>query len=365
MSKHPPHSTGAINIGMWLPIYGGWLRTHEHPVGPDIRACIEAGRLAENLGYDFLYVSEDLLNSVHGPNLAVIDAWSLLSSLATITTHIGLCGALKPGMRSPLLTARMIDTVSRIAGRPVTLNITSGWWKEEFELAEVPWLDHKGRYARAEALLRSFSRLRNPDLVHKEPSEAAGAQPPADATGMGLNPALAPGIWISGHSERATELAAEWADCLFLNGLPDAQLARRIIKAKQAAIRWGRRMSIAVNAFVIASHEGSAAQERRAHIVQTRNDEAIAFFRAAMESSGAASWAGLTDELMIDANAGFSAGLIGSFAEIRERIATLSALGVDKIVCQFDDPLLDPGPFMEHVIAPLRAGRPAALPIRS
>lgn len=359
MSMQKRQYAGAINFGVWLPVYGGWLRTLEHAAAPDVRSCIEVGQRAETLGYDFLYASEDLLNTVHGPGVPVIDAWSLLSSLAVTTTRIGLCGAIKPGLRSPLLAARMLDTVSRIAGRHLTINITSGWWKDEFDLADVPWLDHRGRYDRAETFLRALNRFRDPDMAYNTSSEIDRTHVPHGSRTFGFDPEMYPDVWISGHSERATALAAEWGDCLFLNGLPDFQLARHIIEARQAATRWGRRISIAINAFVIAAEDPRTAERRREQIVKSRNDETIAFFRAAMDASGAASWAELTDELMIDSNSGFNAGLIGSFAEVRNRVEQLATLGVDKIVCQFDDPLCDVGPFMQHVVRPLRQSTPA------
>ena len=49
--------------------------------------------------------------------------------------------------------------------------------------------------------------------------------------------------------------------------------------------------------------------------------------------------------------------MIGSFEEIRQRIPKLQALGLNRIVCQFDDPMRDAGPFMKNVIRPLRESR--------
>jgi FMNH2-dependent dimethyl sulfone monooxygenase len=74
--------------------------------------------------------------------------------------------------------------------------------------------------------------------------------------------------------------------------------------------------------------------------------------------SGAAAWASLGEEQMVDSNAGFELGLIGSFEEVRQRIPKLQAIGLDRIVCQFDDPMRDAGPFMKRVIRPLRERRP-------
>jgi len=351
---------GVPEIGIWLPVYGGWLRTRDRSRGPDIRGCLAIAQQAEALGFDFLYASENLLNCIHGPKVAVVDAWSLISALAATTSRIGLCAAVKPGFRSPLLVARMIDTLTRIAGRGLAINLVCGWWQDEFDLADVEWLDHAGRYDRADAFLRTLHRLFDPDmersatrdlLVHTPFHPGTEGEPYRHFgfSGEGL-----PDIWVSGHSHRATRLTSEWGHCLFLNGMPDAQLAAHIAEVRQMAGRWGRKITVAVNAFVIATEHPEQARERRGRIVQNRNDETISFFRGVMQASGASAWMNLSDEQMVDSNCGLDAGLVGSFAEVRDRLRALAGLGIDRIVCQFDDPMRDVGPFMQHVIHPLK-----------
>ena len=361
----PPRERGVPEIGIWLPVYGGWLRTRDRSRGPDIRGCLAIAQQAEALGFDFLYASENLLNCIHGPKVAVIDAWSLVSALAATTSRIGLCAAVKPGFRSPLLLARMVDTLTQIAGRSLAINIVCGWWQDEFDLAGVDWLDHAGRYDRADAFLRTLHRLFDPDMERSATRDLLVNSPfPGDAEGepyrtFGFSGEGLPDIWVSGHSDRATRLTSEWGHCLFLNGMPDAQLAARIAEARQMASRWGRKITVALNAFVIATEHAEQARERRLRIVQNRNDETISFFRGVMQASSAAAWMNLSDEQMVDSNCGLDAGLVGSFPEVRERLRALAALGIDKVVCQFDEPMRDVGPFMQHVIDPLKA---SALP---
>jgi len=43
--------------------------------------------------------------------------------------------------------------------------------------------------------------------------------------------------------------------------------------------------------------------------------------------------------------------------QLCQRIPELQALGLNRIVCQFDDPMRDAGPFMKNVIRPLRESR--------
>jgi FMNH2-dependent dimethyl sulfone monooxygenase len=346
-----------MEIGIWLPVYGGWLRSRDAPTGPDVAACLAIAQQAEALGFDFLYASENLLNCIHGPRESVADAWTILAAIAAVTHKVGLCGAVKPGFRSPFLVARMLDTLTRISERRLGMNIVCGWWREEFDLSGVDWLDHDGRYDRAAEFLRSLHGLFNPPAeanVAGGTAEAGMGEPP----NYGLDPAALPEVWIAGHSDRAIRMAAEWGHCLFLNGMGDDDLKRHIDNARQEANRWGRELLIAANAYVIATDTTEQARQRWKSVVARRNPDTIAFFREVICASGAAAWAALSEDQMVDSNAGFELGLIGSFEDIRQRIPRLEALGVNRIVCQFDDPMRDAGPFMKHVIRPLRTARP-------
>lgn len=350
-----------MQFGIWLPVYGGWLRTIDQATSPDIAACLAIAQQAEALGFDFVYASENLLNCIHGPAEGVAEAWSLLAAIAATTSRLGLAGAVKPGLRSPFLVARMIDTLTQVAGRRLTMNIVCGWWREELELAGVPWLDHAGRYERAHAFLRSFYRLFDPPGQSMpsaiEPDAmriGEHASEPVMPITYGLERSSLPAIWVSGHSDAATQMAAEWADCLFLNGMPPKALAYHIATAQQAAVRWGRQVSIALNAYVIATETRAQALARRDLVIARRNPATIAFFREIMRESEAAAWARLDDRQMVDSNAGFDAGLIGSFEDVLEQLLQLCGQGVATVVCQFDDPMRDAGPFMKRVIQPLR-----------
>ena len=361
MSLYEQSWVGAMQFGIWLPVYGGWLRSSDQPTGPDVAACLAIAQQAEAMGFDFLYASENLLNCIHGPGEGVVDAWSVLAAIAATTNKIGLCGAIKPGFRSPFLVARMLDTLSKVAHRRLAMNIVCGWWKTEFELSGVDWLDHSGRYDRAEAFLRSFYGLFRPpremmkvDQTEEREVFPANVRSSGAAPSYGLDEQSMPEVWIAGHSERAIRMAAEWGHVLFLNGMVDDELRQNIDAVKQEANRWGRRVAIAANAYVVAAETSDRAKERVRSVFANRNIETIAFFRSVMDESGAAAWAELDEEQMVDLNAGFDLSLIGSFDEIKQRIPLLADIGVEKIVCQFDDPMRDAGPFIKRVVRPLK-----------
>src|ERR1700761_2190025 len=239
-----------MEFGIWLPVYGGWLRSLDQPTGPDVAAFLAIAQQAEALGFDFLYASENLLNCIHGPRESVADAWSILAAIGAVTTRVGLCGAVKPGFRSPFLVARMLDTLAKISERRLGMNIVCGWWKEEFDLSGVDWLDHDGRYDRAADFLRSIYGLFQPPAVATGISKSGTSAEHDDreialvTPNYGLDPKALPEIWIAGHSERAVQMAAEWGHCLFLNGMGDEELKKRIENVRQEAHRWGRTVKI-------------------------------------------------------------------------------------------------------------------------
>ncbi|WP_069094226.1 LLM class flavin-dependent oxidoreductase [Methyloligella halotolerans] len=356
-----------MQFGVWLPVYGGWLRVTDQSAEPDVANCLDIAKHAEGLGFDFLYASENLLNCIHGPEQAVADAWSMLSAVAATTESIGLCGAIKPGFRSPILVARMLDTLTKIARRPVAMNIVCGWWKTEFDVSGVDWLDHRRRYDRAEAFLRSIDSLFHPpvgmstgELAARIATASSGEQSGSEDTEIiptfGFREGAMPEVWVAGHSDRAVNLVAERGDCLFVNGMNDDDLVQQIQAVRREASKRGREVSIAANAYVLGAESSDEAKRRAADVVSKRNIDTIAFFRGVMDQSGGAAWADLEEEQMVDSNAGFELGLVGSFEEIQARIGDLAEMGINRIICQFDDPMRDAELFMKRVVRPLRSG---------
>ena len=176
--------------------------------------------------------------------------------------------------------------------RKLGMNIVCGWWKEEFDLSGVDWLDHDGRYDRAAEFLRSLYGLFQPPAVVKDATVAeTGLKTQIEidpSPSYGLDQSALPEIWIAGHSDRAVQMAAEWGHCLFLNGMSDEELKQRIETARQEANSWGRSIQVAANAYVIATEAADQARQRWKSVVAQRNSQTIDFFRTVIGGSGAA-----------------------------------------------------------------------------
>jgi FMNH2-dependent dimethyl sulfone monooxygenase len=316
-----------MQFGVWLPVYGEWLRAEGFTREPDFETCLRLAQTADHLGYTTLYASENFLNCVHGGRHDVADAWTTLSALAMRTDKIRLVGAVKPGFRPPLVAAQMIATTDRISRGRVGVNIVCGWWREEFERCEIPWRQHDEKYTYAARYLRALQDFWSGESDPNGPWRrlARDTRPP---------------IWISGHSDDALLFAAKHADTLFINGMSLEelhQLRDRFLRRCQPH----QRPKIAMNAFIIQADSDAEAERRRADFLSRARSDLIAFYRAASEDAGAATWRHLSDAELIDSNGGFATALVGSAQTIYEKLAAYEKAGIDLVMCQFASVVAD------------------------
>jgi FMNH2-dependent dimethyl sulfone monooxygenase len=241
----------------------------------------------------------------------------------------------------------MVSSLDWVSEGRTAVNIVCGWWKQEFDSCGVDMLDHDGRYRRAEEFVHCMKGLWSQDSFsftgkHYEFRDAVLAARPRQLPH--------PPLWISGHSESAIRLAATEGDVLFVNGMPLAELSPFIRNVKSSAAREGRSLRVAVNAFIVLEETDSAARGRHESLLANRDRDLIQRFRTAMDDSGAAVWAGLSETQMVDTNAGFETGLIGSAGSVEAGLEALEASGVDILMCQFDDLRIDLQRFVNRVL---------------
>ncbi len=323
-----------MELGVWLPVYGGWLRVKNQRRRPNFNLCRRVAQCAEAHGFKYLYASENYLNCVYGPDHEVADVWVYLSAIAATSERLSLVGGVKPGFISPFVMAHMLTSLDWVSGGRAVINIVCGWWRQEFEHCGVDMLDHDSRYRRAAEYVCCLK-----GLWRERPFSFKGEYYHLDNVVFAGRPqgGRVPSFWISGHSRNAIELVGKCGDVLFVNGMDVAQISEIASKAKMEAAKHGRTLRIAANAFVLLEDTDRAAEDRYSKLVAARDSNLIRSFRAAMDESGATVWAGLAETKMVNSNAGFDAGLVGSILTVRRRVAELSAAGVDILMCQFED----------------------------
>src|SRR6266545_3607045 len=161
----------------------------------DLTFLIGAARLAEQAGYDSLWVGDSLLARPRGEPLA------LLAAIAAVTTRVRLGTAvLLPLLRHPLNLAHTVASVDRIADGRLVLGVGPGAPVPGTE-AELAALGVAGD-RRVDAMLHSLDRCLR--LWRHDDGEAELLPTPYRAGG--------PPLWLGAHGPRMLRLVGQRFD---------------------------------------------------------------------------------------------------------------------------------------------------------
>lgn len=103
---------------------------------PQIKRTWEETKAAavemERLGYHSLWCN-DHLYGVPVPSIPIMEAWTLLTAVAAVTTRVELGTLVTPlGFRPPALLAKMVATLDQISAGRVIVGLGAGWFEQEF-----------------------------------------------------------------------------------------------------------------------------------------------------------------------------------------------------------------------------------------
>ena len=159
-------------------------------------------RLAEESGYDSLWVGDHLLYRVPGVDKAPWEAWSMLGALAAATERITL-GPLvaSTSFHAPALLAKKASTIDEVSGGRLVLGLGAGWNEGEYRA-------FGSHNARITALCHELGR--NPEDISRTAAVLVGA------TGGTGRPSLyeggPPSPPLTGSTEEIAAGLREFAD---------------------------------------------------------------------------------------------------------------------------------------------------------
>jgi FMNH2-dependent dimethyl sulfone monooxygenase len=329
----------------------------EQRADTDFAFQASVAREAEQAGFDYTLLAARFI-SVTGAAPDLQDALATAAALAPLTTRLKLIAALHPGLWHPAMIAKFGATLAVLSGGRFSVNVVSGWFKEEFLRLGEAWLDHDERYRRSEefiSILRGlwtgesfshrgdFYRLR--DLAFQ----------PAP---LG---AVAPEIFQGGNSTAARAMAARQADWYLMNGDSIEGAAVQIAEIRKLAAAHGRTPRFGINAFPIVRETEQLALETLERIIAQANAAAVDAFGRHAGGAGNSTgdrigmWANSDFANRVQPNDGFKTRLIGTPEQVQARIRAYRAIGVDLILCGFLDYVVELPAFGRDVIAPLRS----------
>ena len=219
-----------MKLGIVTPVVTRLPRAHatwEETAGIDeiARVAMEA----ERLGYHHLTCSEhvalprdvvDTRGGTYWDPLPVFGYLAARTSSIRLATHV-----LVLGYHHPLAIAKRYGTLDRVSGGRIVLGVGVGSLREEFELLGA---EFDGRGERADDALRALRA----SLSQLEPAYRGNHY---SYDGFVVDPYAAQPrvpIWVGGRTARSLRRAVELADGWAPFGLPRAELADMIARAR-------------------------------------------------------------------------------------------------------------------------------------
>ncbi|WP_405051528.1 FMNH2-dependent alkanesulfonate monooxygenase [Silvimonas sp.] len=272
------------------------------------------------------------------------DAWVVASSLAPLTERLRYLVAIRPGIISPTVSARMAATLDRISNGRVLINVVTGGDPDE-QAGDGIWLDHNERYEVTDEFLKVWRGVLEGESVdfegkHIRVKGAKTLYPPVQSP--------YPPLYFGGSSPAAVDLAAEQVDVYLTWGEPPAAVAEKIAAVREKAAKLGRTVKFGIRLHVIVRETSEAAWAAADELISHVTDDTIAAAQKAFsrfDSVGqqrmAALHGGRRDKLEVSPNlwagvglvrGGAGTALVGSPEEVAARIKEYADIGIESFI---------------------------------
>ncbi|MCL6445603.1 MAG: FMNH2-dependent alkanesulfonate monooxygenase [Alicyclobacillus sp.] len=201
------------------------------------------------------------------------DAWIVASTIAPFTKSLKFLVAVRPGLMSPTLAARMAATLDRFSDGRLLINVVTGGDPVE-NAGDGLFLPHDERYALTDEFLTVWRRL----LSQEGKVDYAGERLRIEG-GEVLYPPVQkpyPPLYFGGSSPAAMQVAARHVDVYLTWGEPPSQVEEKIAKVRKLAEEQGRKVRFGIRLHVIVRETATAAWQAADELIRYLDDETIA-----------------------------------------------------------------------------------------
>jgi alkanesulfonate monooxygenase SsuD/methylene tetrahydromethanopterin reductase-like flavin-dependent oxidoreductase (luciferase family) len=270
-------------------------------------------KACEESPIDALFRSDHYGSVMGKTDRGSLDAWAVIAGLAAVTTDLKLGTMVSPAtFRPPSVLAKTVVTADHIAGGGrIELGMGTGWLEAEHAAYGLPFPPMGERFELLEEQI---------EIVRRQWDEGAfdfdgkHYQLSGDALPKPLSP---PNLIVGGRARpRSLRLAARWADEYNLVMMTAEQCAEAIPKVQRAWQEVGRgEPAISLMTSCIIGSDEVDVLERAHATAEVRGDEATdpeAYLEKERPNT-----------------------LVGTVAEIREKLSELEAVGVERVMLQY------------------------------
>jgi alkanesulfonate monooxygenase len=302
------------------------------------------------------------------------DSWVVASALAPLTERLRYLVAVRPGLQSPAVAARMTATLDRISNGRLLINVVTGGDPTENK-GDGIFLDHDERYEMTREFLDVYRDLLRGRVVNRQGKHISVED------GRLLFPPVQPGgppLYFGGSSDAGIAGAVGRIDKYLTWGEPPAQVEEKIDRVRHVAARRGANPSFGIRLHVIVRETNAAAWQAADELIGHLDDDTIAKAQTIfgrMDSEGqrrmVALHGGRRDKLEISPNlwagvglvrGGAGTALVGDPQTVAERIKEYIDLGIDTFILSGYPHLEEAYRFAELVFPLLPINRDHARP---
>ncbi|MCP9627027.1 FMNH2-dependent alkanesulfonate monooxygenase [Rhodopseudomonas palustris] len=366
-------SAHASNFLWFLPTHGDGHYLGTSTGGRDVNFAYlrQIAQAADQLGYFGVLLPT---------GRSCEDSWVVASAVAPWTERLRYLVAVRPGLQSPSVAARMTATLDRVTGGRLLINVVTGGDPVENK-GDGIFLSHDERYEVTREFLNVYS-----DLLAGKTVNVSGKHITIE-DGRLLFPPLQsprPPLYFGGSSDAGIDVAADTVDKYLTWGEPPEAVAEKVSRVRAVAEPRGRKLSFGIRLHVIVRETNEAAWAAADDLIRYVTDDTIAAAQkvfARMDSVGQHRMGqlhgGRRDKLEISPNlwagvglvrGGAGTALVGDPQTVAARIKEYQDIGIDTFILSGYPHLEEAYRFAELVfplVKPQHAGNVTPLRVNS
>jgi alkanesulfonate monooxygenase len=330
-----------MNVFWFIPTHGDsrYLGTTEGARAADYDYFRQIAVAADTLGYEGVLLPT---------GRSCEDAWVVASSLIPATRRLKFLVAIRPGLTTPALSARMASTFDRLSGGRLLINVVTGG--DPAELAgDGIFNGHDTRYEITDEFLHIWRGLL--ESSHESGTIDFEGKHLRTQGGKVLYPPVQkahPPLWFGGSSPAAHSIAADHIDTYLTWGEPPADVEKKLADIRKRAADKGREIKFGIRLHVIVRETEQEAWADADRLISKLDDETIQKAQASfakMDSEGqrrmAALHGGQRDKLEVYPHlwagvglvrGGAGTAMVGNPKQVANLMKQYADLGIDTFI---------------------------------
>ena len=240
----------SANVLWFLPTHGDgrYLATSRGGREVDLGYLTQIAQAADQLGYYGVLLPT---------GRSCEDSWVVASALVPLTKQLRFLVAVRPGLQSPSVAARMAATLDRISGGRLLINVVTGGDPVENK-GDGIFTPHDQRYELTREFLEIWKAMLAGETVeyhgkHIRIEDGRLFYPPLQKPH--------PPLWFGGSSAAGIDVAADLVNTYLTWGEPPADVAEKLSRVDAASAARGRRLDYGIRLHVVVRETNEQAWE--------------------------------------------------------------------------------------------------------